>query len=101
MLFSYCSFDAKGPRAQNGKGEDSQSRCPQRVASNFQIRLAFETNHCRRDGEFVPSVFVDYGFVNCRTEEERLELREMYRRIFDHYQADPVQLHEAAMSGRL
>jgi len=34
------------------------------------------------DGELIPHALVDYGFANCKTEVERLELREVYRRVF-------------------
>ena len=49
----------------------------------------------------VPSVSMDYGFINCKSEEERIKLKEVYKAFFDLYDADPIGLHEAAIGGRL
>jgi hypothetical protein len=49
----------------------------------------------------IPPVAVDYGFINCKSEEERNELKEVYKAFFDLRHADPIGLHEAAIGGRL
>jgi hypothetical protein len=49
----------------------------------------------------VPSIDEDYGFINCKSEEERNELKEVYKAFFDLRHADPIGLHEAAMEGKL
>jgi len=51
--------------------------------------------------ELIPSVAVDYGFVNCKTEEEIDGLKKVYKTFFGLPDADPIELHEAAIKGRL
>ena len=46
-----------------------------------------------------PSINADYGFGNCRSDEEREELRRAYRKYFEARAADPIQLHEACIRG--
>jgi hypothetical protein len=53
------------------------------------------------DGCMIPSIAVDYGFANCEGEGEMLELKEVYKQFFDHYDSDPIKLHEAVNEGRL
>ncbi|KAJ7185836.1 hypothetical protein C8R46DRAFT_1061865 [Mycena filopes] len=47
------------------------------------------------------SVEVDYGFVNCASEDEYQELRSLYTSIFERTGANPLKLHEACISGAL
>jgi MYND finger len=49
----------------------------------------------------IPPVAVDYGFISCKSEEERNKLKEVYKGFFDLRDADPIGLHEAAIRGRL
>ncbi|KAJ7762405.1 hypothetical protein DFH07DRAFT_814279 [Mycena maculata] len=50
----------------------------------------------------IPSVIVDYGFMNCyKSEEETTLLKDLYSQIFSLPRADPVQLHEACIQGKL
>ncbi|KAJ3569498.1 hypothetical protein NP233_g5010 [Leucocoprinus birnbaumii] len=49
----------------------------------------------------VPSVMVDYGFINCQRESEHKLLFNVYKRFFDMESADPFQLHGACLEGRL
>jgi hypothetical protein len=47
---------------------------------------------------------VDYGFVNCETVQERLALREVYKRVLvgEFHEGgcgDPMGLHDACMGG--
>jgi len=44
-------------------------------------------------------VGVDYGFWNCRTFQETLDLKEVYREVLRV--ADPVDLHKACIAGEL
>jgi len=44
-------------------------------------------------------VGVDYGFRNCRTFQETLDLKEVYRKVLRV--ADPVDLHNACIAGEL
>jgi len=53
-----------------------------------------------RDIAVTSSVAVDYGFVNCRGDNEELVLKESYKRYFEHPDGNPVRLHEAAIAGK-
>ncbi|PCH40891.1 hypothetical protein WOLCODRAFT_70974 [Wolfiporia cocos MD-104 SS10] len=49
------------------------------------------------------SVAIDYGFGNCQSPEETLELNELYRNLFQAQgitSFDPIRLHHAAMTGK-
>ena len=46
------------------------------------------------------SVIADYGFMNCRNPEDRLELKSVYRHYFDRYE-DEMELHAACCRGQL
>lgn len=47
----------------------------------------------------IPSVNVDYGFINCRTFEETCTLSEIYGRLLKT--ANPLELHQACVAGDL
>lgn len=47
----------------------------------------------------IPSVNVDYGFINCRTFEETCTLMEIYGEVLKT--ADPLDLHQACLAGEL
>jgi len=49
----------------------------------------------------VPSVKVDYGFFNCRNEEEVAQLKEVYKKVFEDSNGDPLKLHEACLQGKI
>ena len=49
----------------------------------------------------VPSVKFDYGFLNCRNEEEEVQLKEVYKKVFEDSDGDPLKLHEACIQGRI
>lgn len=53
------------------------------------------------DGELIPSVNYDYGFLNCKTEVESRALKNAYKRYFASQLADPIKLHEACTGGTL
>ncbi|KAL4265869.1 MUB1/samB family protein [Pleurotus pulmonarius] len=49
-------------------------------------------------------VWVDYGFINCSSDAERLDLKSIYKSVFQstkHPTMDPLQLHQACISGKL
>ncbi|KAJ2973210.1 hypothetical protein NUW54_g12106 [Trametes sanguinea] len=48
-----------------------------------------------------PPLTADYGYVNCRTPEERTLLDEAYKRLFMETSADPLELHKACLEGDL
>jgi hypothetical protein len=47
----------------------------------------------------IPSVNVDYGFINCRTFEETCTLMEIYGKVLKT--ANPLELHQACVAGDL
>ncbi|KAF9555355.1 hypothetical protein CPC08DRAFT_712103 [Agrocybe pediades] len=47
------------------------------------------------------SVFVDYGFMNCRNADELHHLIEVYRAYFERDDVNPTALHEACIRGKL
>ena len=50
----------------------------------------------------VNSVKVDYGFFNCRNKEEEVQLKEVYKKVFDEKSnGDPLKLHEACLQGKI
>jgi len=49
----------------------------------------------------VPPVRVDYGFFNCRNEEEVIQLKEVYKRVFEDSNGDPLKLHDACLQGKI
>jgi hypothetical protein len=77
--------------------EDVLENCPVSNKSVWDLKQYVVASK----GVLIPSVTVDYGFANCRTEEETMELKEVYKKFFDHFKSDPIQLHEAAIGGRL
>ncbi|KAF8204429.1 hypothetical protein K438DRAFT_1819839 [Mycena galopus ATCC 62051] len=53
--------------------------------------------------EPIPSVTVDYGFVNCLNEAETSLLKDLYRQVFalPRTRSDLMKLHEACIRGKL
>ncbi|KAG5635941.1 hypothetical protein H0H81_009626 [Sphagnurus paluster] len=49
----------------------------------------------------IPSVRVDYGFMNCRSDSEFKDLIALYKQVFDMEHFSPIGLHEAAIQGKL
>jgi hypothetical protein len=50
------------------------------------------------DSVLVPSAGADYGFFNCRNEEKKVKLKEVYKKVFEDSNGDPLKLHEACPS---
>ncbi|CAG8616088.1 3980_t:CDS:1 [Funneliformis mosseae] len=47
------------------------------------------------------SVWADYGFMNCRTENETRQLKQMYKKLIKTPQFDPRDLHKACLAGKI
>jgi hypothetical protein len=46
-------------------------------------------------------VGIDYGFYNCRTQEQVLQLKKFYKKFFDDSNGDPLELHQACLQGKI
>lgn len=66
--------------------------------SVWDLKQFIEINEPVEHPPILP-VAVDYGFFNCKTSEETYVLMEIYRRVLAS--ANPLELHEACISGRL
>ena len=66
--------------------------------SVWDLKQFLETND-PMDHPPVPSVNIDYGFINCRTFEETCTLMEIYRGVLKT--ANPLALHQACIAGAL
>jgi len=51
--------------------------------------------------ELIPSVAVDYVFINCKDEEDTLNLKRLYKQILEMPKVKPPELHQAAIKGEL
>jgi hypothetical protein len=49
----------------------------------------------------IPAVTVDYGFMNCKDEEDTSNLKRLYKQILEMPKVKPLELHEAAIKGEL
>jgi hypothetical protein len=49
----------------------------------------------------LPALTVDYGFMNCTSETEYQDLKDMYKSIFERRDASPLKFHEACVTGSL
>jgi len=49
----------------------------------------------------LPAVLVDYGFLNCKTNEQETCLLGLYQGLIKFTSAKPIELHEACMKGKL
>jgi len=96
-------FDAKGLKSQRQSIpylEDVLSGSPNGNISVWDLKQYIVAEDAE-DVELIRSVSVDYGFINCKNEEENQELKEVYKQFFSQYRADPMELHEACIAGRL
>ena len=55
----------------------------------------------KEESRMRPSVVADYGFMNCRNDSERRQLKRVYKAFFDSRDGDPLALHEAAIKGNI
>jgi len=93
-------FDAKGLQSWRESIlylDDVLAGSPKVNKSVWDLKQYLETEK----GPLIPSVGVDYGFFNCRGETEREDLEKVYKEFFADYRADPIELHKAAIGGRL
>ena len=51
-------------------------------------------------GDIIPSVGVDYGFWNCKTPAEKVQLVATYKRYFQHPDSQMYALHNACIEGK-
>ncbi|KIJ38740.1 hypothetical protein M422DRAFT_210774, partial [Sphaerobolus stellatus SS14] len=51
--------------------------------------------------EGIPAIYVDYGFMNCKSQEETQELKDVYKTYLLKGDTDPVDLHNAAIKGKI
>ncbi|KAL9619822.1 MAG: hypothetical protein Q9160_005562 [Pyrenula sp. 1 TL-2023] len=51
------------------------------------------------DNPPAPSVYFDYGFINCESFEDTCILMEIYRKVLET--ANPLKLHKACITGKL
>lgn len=95
-------FDSKGIHYQHISGlEDVLAGSPVIFKSVWWLKqfvMAEEDDECVH---LQPSVRVDYGFINCKDEDEFDALKRLYKQVLDMPQVDPVQLHHASIQGRL
>ncbi|PCH40899.1 hypothetical protein WOLCODRAFT_99513 [Wolfiporia cocos MD-104 SS10] len=80
--------------------EDILSGSPHMYKSVWKLKQ-FVMN---KDMWLSPSVYVDYGFMNCRTSDEFAELKALYKLLFElecKTSFDPVELHNAAIKGKI
>ncbi|KAG5332118.1 hypothetical protein J132_10410 [Termitomyces sp. J132] len=48
-----------------------------------------------------PSIFVDYGFMNCKSQTEFQDLKALYKQVLDMPESSPLDLHQACIQGKL
>ncbi|KAF7351656.1 MYND-type domain-containing protein [Mycena sanguinolenta] len=100
MLASYCSYDEfftayanstiiqlldtrglRGRRIIHPYLEDVLSGSPVVFKSVWTLKQYLEQSR-RGQSDLPPSVEVDYGFINCTTDSERQDLKDLYTNIF-------------------
>jgi len=74
---------------------------PHRFKSIWYLKQAIVRNRFEVPPKEVTSLAVDYGFVNCKENAETMELKQAYRSYLLEKAGDPLDLHDAAMEGRL
>ncbi|KAJ7191557.1 hypothetical protein GGX14DRAFT_481300 [Mycena pura] len=96
-------LDAKGLRGRRlmlPYLEDILSRSPRMNKSVWDLKQHIQDPESVRL-HVIPSVHVDYGFMNCKSDSEYEDLKDMYKQIFEHRDVNPLKLHEACISGKL
>jgi hypothetical protein len=73
-------------------------------------RVAFKSVWCLKDhvqsttsarSDLTPAVRLDYGFMNCTSDREYQDLKDLYKNIFERRYTNPLELHQACVSGSL
>ncbi|KAF7297393.1 MYND-type domain-containing protein [Mycena indigotica] len=49
----------------------------------------------------IPSIVVDYGFMNCKSDAEYEFLKGIYTKLFERKDVNPVELHNVCVGGKL
>ncbi|KAJ7716594.1 hypothetical protein DFH07DRAFT_354324 [Mycena maculata] len=121
MLIGRCSFEAfvtaystsklielfdthelRGRRLIHPYLEDILSGSPVVFKSVWHLKQHVQDQRNTRSNGMVPSaVEVDYGFMNCTSDSEYQDLKDLYKRIFERRDVNPLKLHEACVSGTL
>jgi len=63
-------------------------------------RMIVQEDATEEESVMERSVMVDYGFVNCKNDSEKRQLKRVYKAFFDN-DGDPLVLHEVAIKGNL
>jgi hypothetical protein len=96
-------LDAKGLRGRriiHPYLEDVLSGSPVMFKSVWFLKKHVQyTKSVRSD--LIPSVRVDYGFMNCTSDREYQDLKDLYKNIFERRYTNPLELHQACLSGSL
>ncbi|KAJ6492603.1 hypothetical protein DFH09DRAFT_947439, partial [Mycena vulgaris] len=119
MLARYCSYDAfftayktsriihlldtnelRGRRMIHPYLEDVLSGSPVVFNSVWYLKQHVQYTSSVRS-EMPMSVHADYGFMNCTSDTEYQDLKNLYKSIFEQHDANPLKLHEACVSGAL
>ena len=82
---------------------DFLANTPHMNLSVWDLKQFVVADDLEPPGSFpVPSVKVDYGFCNCRNEEEETQLKNVYKKVFEENSSgDPIKLHEACLQGKI
>lgn len=96
-------FHAKGLRMNNGEHFRDLLRGPTGRKSVWLLKqyILLQDDPATETNATHPAVFVDYGFMNCRNDAERRQLKRVYKAFFDNHGGDPLALHEAAVKGNI
>ncbi|KAJ7347240.1 hypothetical protein DFH08DRAFT_1080307 [Mycena albidolilacea] len=105
LSFTYgmLLLDAKGLRGRriiHPYLEDLLSGSPVMLKSAWFLKKHVQyTKSVRSD--LIPSVRVDYGFMNCTSDREYQDLKDLDKKIFERRYTNPLELHQACVSGSL
>ncbi|KAF8440853.1 hypothetical protein L210DRAFT_3400158 [Boletus edulis BED1] len=94
-------FRSKGVQVDDSRGHLQDLLHPGWRKSVWDLKQSIaQEDSSKVESDMALSVTVDYGFMNCRNDSERRQLKRVYKAFFDN-DGDPVALHEAAIKGNL
>ncbi|KAJ7773574.1 hypothetical protein DFH07DRAFT_937338 [Mycena maculata] len=96
----FDAYQLRGRRIIHPYLEDVLSGSPVVFKSVWNLKQHVMDPQSTRS-HVIPSVEVDYGFVNCTSESEYKDLKDLYKSFFVRRDANPLKLHEACVSGTL
>ncbi|KAI9748070.1 MAG: hypothetical protein M1835_001901 [Candelina submexicana] len=70
---------------------------PNRIHSVWLLKQLVYTEH----KESTTAVSEDYGFANCSTAEDFVELKNVYRQVFELHMVDEMELDQACLAGSI